>query len=93
MKPTVALTTSWGVAERLRQSYNAQPIGPFRTAFPATIADAYAIQQANTAWWTLNGRTRVGAKISLTARAVAKATASISRISGALCPMAVAGWR
>ena len=73
MKPTLAPDDIAGVAERLRQSYNAQPIGPVRTAFPgATIADAYAIQQANTAWWTLNGRTRVGAKIGLTAKAVQK---------------------
>ena len=74
VKPTLAPDDIAGVAERLREAYaSGKPIGPVRTAFPgATIADAYAIQQANTAWWTLNGRTRVGAKIGLTAKTVQK---------------------
>nr|WP_156681740.1 fumarylacetoacetate hydrolase family protein [Sphingomonas profundi] len=44
---------------------------PIREAWPeATIADAYAIQAANTAFWEAEGRSVVGAKIGLTARAV-----------------------
>lgn len=61
-------------AARLRGSYaSGQPVKPVRAAFPnATIADAYAIQQANTAFWTLQKRARAGAKIGLTAKAVQK---------------------
>ncbi|MGD9810554.1 MAG: 2-keto-4-pentenoate hydratase [Sphingobium sp.] len=61
-------------AARLRDAYQSgQPTTPIRTAFPsATIADAYAIQVANTAWWTLQGRVRAGAKIGLTAKSVQK---------------------
>lgn len=74
VKPTMAPDDIAGEAERIRRSYaSGQPTSPVRTAFPgATIADAYAIQQANTAFWTLRGRTRAGAKIGLTAKAVQK---------------------
>lgn len=72
VKPTMAPDDITGEAERLRSSYaSGQPTSPVRNAFPgATIADAYAIQQANTAFWTLQGRARVGAKIGLTAKSV-----------------------
>lgn len=74
VKPTMAPDDIASEAERLRQAYaSGNPVGPVRIAFPvANIADAYAIQQANTAHWTLQGRTRVGAKIGLTAKAVQK---------------------
>ncbi len=59
-------------AERLRDCHvSGRPMAPIRTAFPgATIDDAYAIQAANTAYWSLRGRRRVGAKIGLTAKSV-----------------------
>lgn len=74
VKPTLAPDDIVSEAERLRGVYaSGQPVGPVRSAFPAaTIADAYAIQQANTAFGVLNGRVRVGAKIGLTAKAVQK---------------------
>ncbi len=61
-------------AVQLREAYSSlQPIGPIRTAYPAaTIADAYAIQEANTAQWLSQGRKYVGAKIGLTAKVVQK---------------------
>ena len=47
------------------------PMPPIRDALPeATIDDAYAIQEANTAHWEEQGRVAVGAKIGLTARSV-----------------------
>lgn len=59
-------------AKRLRQARDSiTPIQPVRGDFPhATIADAYAIQEANTRYWTDNGRVPVGAKIGLTAKSV-----------------------
>ena len=46
-------------------------IAPLRDTWPqAGIADAYAIQAANSAQWMNEGRVRVGAKIGLTAKAV-----------------------
>jgi 2-keto-4-pentenoate hydratase len=61
-------------AARLRDCYAAgSTIPPIREAWPeATIADAYAIQEANTAFWMAQGRRIVGAKIGLTAKAVQK---------------------
>lgn len=72
VKPTMAPDDIASEAERLRGAYTSgTPVSPVRIAFPAAnIADAYAIQQANTAFWLLNGRARVGAKIGLTAKAV-----------------------
>lgn len=74
MKPAMTPNEIAGEAERLRRCYgNGKPTTPVRDAFPkATIADAYAIQQANTALWEREGRARVGAKIGLTAKAVQK---------------------
>ena len=59
-------------AALIRQAYErGQPISPIREALPqANIEDAYAIQAANTAIWEAQGRTVVGAKIGLTAKAV-----------------------
>lgn len=70
--PTMVPDDIAAEAERLRGCYGAgQATRPVRIAFPnANIGDAYAIQAANTAYWTLGGRKRVGAKIGLTARAV-----------------------
>lgn len=74
ISPTMAPDDVGAEAQRLRDCYvGGKPAAPVRTAFPnANIRDAYAIQQANTAYWTLNGRSRAGAKIGLTARAVQK---------------------
>jgi 2-keto-4-pentenoate hydratase len=59
-------------AKILRESYaRGYPIEPIRLAYPtATIDDAYSIQAANTALWQAEGRTIIGAKIGLTAKAV-----------------------
>ena len=61
-------------AALLRGSYDSlKPVGAIRAAFPdATIEDAYAIQETNTAFWIGQGRDIVGAKIGLTARTVQK---------------------
>ncbi len=60
------------VAAQLRDCYaSGRAMGPIREAFPdASIGDAYAVQAANTAFWEAAGRSVVGAKIGLTARAV-----------------------
>lgn len=59
-------------AAQLRECYaGGKTMPPIREAWPsATIEDAYAIQAANTAYWEAEGRTVVGAKIGLTAKAV-----------------------
>lgn len=58
-------------AARLRRAYYGPPLSPLRKALGgASIADAYAIQSANTAYWLGQGRRRVGAKIGLTAKSV-----------------------
>jgi len=59
-------------AARLRQAYDSGvAVTPVRTAFAgASLGDAYAIQQANTLFWSGQGRKPVGAKIGLTARSV-----------------------
>jgi 2-keto-4-pentenoate hydratase len=58
-------------AALIRGAYGGTPIAPIRAAVPgATIAYAYAIQETNTRLWLEQGRTAVGAKIGLTAKAV-----------------------
>ncbi len=58
-------------AAQLRGARSSGAIAPLREAWPgAGIADAYAIQAANSALWASEGRSRVGAKIGLTAKAV-----------------------
>jgi 2-keto-4-pentenoate hydratase len=60
------------VAAKLRDCYaSGRAMPPIREAFPqATIENAYGIQAANTAHWEAAGRSVVGAKIGLTAKAV-----------------------
>lgn len=60
------------IAAQIRDCYaNQRTMTPIREAFPsASIEDAYAIQAANTAHWEAKGRSVVGAKIGLTAKAV-----------------------
>lgn len=59
-------------AGMLREAYaTGKAIPPIREALPeATIEDAYAIQAENTRHWLTAGRSLVGAKIGLTAKAV-----------------------
>lgn len=66
--------TTAAIAAQLRDCYtNGTPIDPIRNAHPgASIENAYAIQSANTKFWEEQGRTVVGAKIGLTAKAVQK---------------------
>ena len=59
------------IAARLRDAYAGTPIAPPRDLrLGATVDEAYAIQALNTDFWLQAGRTRVGAKIGLTAKAV-----------------------
>lgn len=59
-------------AARLREATaTGRAMAPLRETWPhATLADAYAIQSANAARWTSEGRVRVGAKAGLTAKSV-----------------------
>lgn len=60
-------------AALIRAAYADTPIAPIRATWPdMTADDAYAIQEANTLFWLEQGRTAVGAKIGLTAKAVQK---------------------
>ncbi len=60
-----------GVAARLRDAYANGPIAPLRDSLePTDTQGAYAVQAANTAFWTAQGRGIVGRKVGLTARAV-----------------------
>lgn len=59
------------LAARLRGAYGTAPVPPLRDALAPLDADAaYAIQAANTAVWTRQGRRVVGRKVGLTARSV-----------------------
>lgn len=62
------------VAAQLRDCHaSGVAMPPIREAFPdATIEDAYRIQAVNTAYWQAQGRSIVGAKTGLTAKAVQK---------------------
>lgn len=62
------------VAIELRAAYEAKrPIAPLRDRVAGIdIGSAYAIQEANTAYWVGQGRRLVGRKIGLTSRAVQK---------------------
>jgi 2-keto-4-pentenoate hydratase len=63
--------TTEATAERLRAAYAAGPVPPLRDALePGDIAGAYAVQDANTKFWTAAGRRIVGRKVGLTAKAV-----------------------
>jgi 2-keto-4-pentenoate hydratase len=75
LKPNLSLSESDinAYAAQIRAAYSGAPISPIREAAPnATMDDAYAIQEANTRHWLDDGRTIVGAKIGLTAKAVQK---------------------
>ncbi|MEY2926369.1 MAG: hypothetical protein RL367_846, partial [Pseudomonadota bacterium] len=53
--------TTEATAERLRAAYAAGPVPPLRDALePGDIAGAYAVQDANTKFWTAAGRRIVG---------------------------------
>ncbi|WP_426026178.1 2-keto-4-pentenoate hydratase [Brevundimonas sp. TSRC1-1] len=59
------------VALRLRNAYAGETVAPLRDVLdPQDIDGAYAVQSANTARWTREGRKIVGRKIGLTAKAV-----------------------
>lgn len=60
------------IAARLRAAYDDfEPIAPIRSELPeGDIAAAYGVQQANTEFWTAQGRRIVGRKIGLTSPAV-----------------------
>lgn len=58
-------------AERLRNAEQSrQPIQPLREEMSSDSATAYAVQQANVAFWQSQGRRIVGRKIGLTSLAV-----------------------
>jgi len=60
------------LAERLRRAEETgKPCGPIRDHLPeGDVEAAYAVQRANTEFWTKQGRRLVGRKIGLTAKAV-----------------------
>jgi len=60
------------LAERLRRAEETgAPCGPIRDHLPeGDVEAAYAVQRANTEFWTKQGRRLVGRKIGLTAKAV-----------------------
>ena len=61
------------LAAALRGAYAGTPIAPLRDHLPANDIDAaYAVQEANTAYWEAEGRRVVGRKIGLTSPAVQK---------------------
>jgi 2-keto-4-pentenoate hydratase len=58
-------------ARRLREAYGVGQIQPLRAALdPLDATKAYAIQAANTRYWTSLGRRVIGRKVDLTAKAV-----------------------
>ena len=64
-------TSPVDVAARLRKAYEGAPIPPLRDVLDPKDADgAYAVQAANTAYWTQAGRRVVGRKIGLTSETV-----------------------
>ncbi len=59
------------LAQRLRDAYASGPVAPLRDGLDPTDAEgAYAVQAANTAYWTAAGRRIAGRKVGLTAKAV-----------------------
>ena len=59
------------LAERLRDAYAQGPVPPLRDGLEPTDSEgAYAVQSANTAFWTAAGRRIAGRKVGLTAKAV-----------------------
>ena len=65
------MTANAIAAERLRNAYKTAAVPPMRDLIePRDVENAYAIQQINTQGWLSEGRTIVGRKVGLTARAV-----------------------
>jgi 2-keto-4-pentenoate hydratase len=63
--------TSEATAARLRAAYGGRTLAPLRDVLePTDGAGAYAVQSANTRFWTAAGRRIVGRKIGLTSKAV-----------------------
>jgi 2-keto-4-pentenoate hydratase len=61
------------LAANLRSAYVGEPIAPLRDSLPPNDVDAaYAVQEANTAYWEAAGRRIVGCKIGLTSLVVQK---------------------
>lgn len=59
------------LARRLRDAYRAGAVPPLRDGLdPLDVAGAYAVQAINTRYWADQGRTIVGRKAGLTAKAV-----------------------
>jgi 2-keto-4-pentenoate hydratase len=53
------------LAQRLRSAYRNGPVAPLRDGLAPTDANgAYAIQAANTAYWTTAGRRTPGARLA-----------------------------
>jgi 2-keto-4-pentenoate hydratase len=71
MRDPVPGETIGKLAERLRDSYAAEPIPPIRDELPAgDVEVAYQVQEVNTEHWLAGGRRLVGRKIGLTSAAV-----------------------
>lgn len=65
------MATHEELAARLRSAYRSGPVPPLRDGLdPQDVAGAYAVQAANTVFWSNSGRRIVGRKIGLTAKAV-----------------------
>jgi 2-keto-4-pentenoate hydratase len=59
------------LAQRLRDAYAKGPVPPLRDGLEPTDSEgAYAVQAANTAFWSASGRRIAGRKVGLTAKAV-----------------------
>ena len=59
------------VALRLREAYSGGQVAPLRDALePTDAAGAYQVQAINTQYWQSQGRTIIGRKVGLTAKAV-----------------------
>lgn len=71
MRDPVPAETIGKLAERLRDSYAAEPIPPIRDELPAgDVEVAYRVQEVNTEHWLAGGRRLVGRKVGLTSAAV-----------------------
>src|ERR1700722_14923217 len=65
------MTKTDEIAAAIRGAYADGPISPVRAHLPPSDIDAaYAIQEANTAYWESEGRRIIGCKIGLTSTEV-----------------------